>query len=187
MTASQPFTSKLISSNYEMFKYSWVWEKSRQSSVFNAKNAPLKKHEDICVFSKAKIKHKGQANRMFYNPLGVSLGGVKTNNPKKGVTYANKGYRRSLNESGYVTQGSSYPTTILKFSSEQKTVHPTQKPVALMEYLIKTYTNESETVLDFAMGSGSTGVACKNLNRKFIGIELDDKYFEIAKDRVNKA
>jgi len=187
MTASQPFSTTLISSNMNMFKYCWVWEKSRQSSIFHAKNAPLKQHEDVCVFSFGKIKHKGQVNRMEYIPQGVTDGGKKTNNPKKGEVRANKGGRPSLNEGGYITTGGNYPKSILKIASESKTVHPTQKPVALMEYLIKTYTNEGEKVLDFTMGSGTTGVAAKNLNRDFIGIEMDENYFNIAKDRISQA
>ena len=121
---------------------------------------------------------------MKYYPVGVCKGGVKTNNPKNGVEYSIKGYRESLPEN-HITHGSNYPRDVLKFSSESKTVHPTQKPVALLEYLIKTYTQENETVLDFTMGSGSTGVACVNTNRKFVGIELDENYFSIAKNRIN--
>ena len=179
---SEPFSSALRMSNIKQYKYDWVWEKSRPVGIFNAKLKPLRSHELISVFSDG-MTANGSNRNMKYYPVGVCKGGVKTNNPKSGVEYSIKGYRESLPEN-HITHGSNYPRDVLKFSSESKTVHPTQKPVALLEYLIKTYTTENETVLDFAMGSCSTGVAAKNLNRSFIGIELDEKYFQIAKNRV---
>ena len=185
--AGQPFTSALVMSNPKWFKYCWVWEKTRPTNIFHAANCPLKSHEDIAVFSSGKVKHQGQTGRMHYYPQGVSAGGVKTNNPSKNKEHANKGWRPSLDESGYKTKGGNYPRSVLKFGSQSKAVHPTQKPVALMEYLIRTYTNEGETVLDFTMGSGTTGVAAVNTNRSFIGIELDPDYFEIAKQRIEAA
>jgi len=178
MTASQPFTTTLIASNMKMFKYCWVWKKSKCGSPFSAKYRPLCKHEDVLVFSKngGKTQYlpqmtKGEPYKRAYTP-------TKTNNMKYGI-------------SGVETdnKGTRHPTTIIDIRQKwrrQDQVHPTQKPVALMEYLIKTYTNEGETVLDFTMGSGTTGVACKNLNRNFIGIEKDDKYFEIAEKRINE-
>lgn len=179
---SEPFSSALRMSNIKQYKYDWIWEKSRPVGIFNAKLKPLRSHELISVFSDG-MTANGSNRNMKYYPVGVCKGGVKTNNPKNGVEYSIKGYRESLPEN-HITHGSNYPRDVLKFSSESKTVHPTQKPVALLEYLIKTYTNECETVLDFTMGSGSTGVACVNTNRKFIGIELDEKYFAIAKGRI---
>ena len=182
MTASQPFTTTLIASNMKMFKYCWVWEKSRSPGHVHAKNKPMKKHEDIVVFSTGTTVHKSQSKtRMTYNPQGLTSITPKIRK-KGGSTDAVMGERPSHKDTIQTETG--YPTTILKIKSYGNTVHPTQKPVALMEYLIKTYTNEGETVLDFTMGSGSTGVACKNLNRLFIGIEMDDKYFEIAKERI---
>lgn len=181
MTASQPFTTKLISSNYEMFKYCWVWDKVRGTNFFSAKFQPLNNTEDVCIFSTGGCNN-GAKNPMPYNPQGT----IKV---EKGNKYGGGkvGKSHGAVEKEYIQKVSNYPFKVLRFSYEKSTVHPTQKPVALMEYLIKTYTNENETVLDFTMGSGTTGVAAKNLNRRFIGIEKDDKYFEIAKDRIEKA
>lgn len=185
LSASQPFTSALISSNFAMFKYCWVWEKTRPGDIFNAKNKPLKSHEDICVFSSGTTAN-GSDRRMKYLPQGVGAGGVKTNNPDE-KEYAFKGKRPSHKES-HVTQGSNYPRSVLKIANPNAgSVHPTQKPVALMEYMIRTYTNEGDTVLDNTMGSGTTGVAAVNTGRKFIGIERDDKYFAIAQKRIEDA
>lgn len=182
LSASQPFTSALVSSNFAMFKYCWVWEKTRPGDIFNAKNKPLKSHEDICVFSTGTTAN-GSDRRMKYLPQGVGAGGVKTNNPDE-KEYAFKGKRPSHKES-HVTQGSNYPRSVLKIANPNAgSVHPTQKPVALMEYLIRTYTNEGETVLDNTMGSGTTGVACNNTGRNFIGIERDPEYFKIAQRRI---
>ena len=171
---SQPFTSALVMSNVKMFKYQWVWDKRRPSNPMLAKVQCLKIHEDICVFSDG---------RTAYNPQGVfetdgkPRGGVKPSKTELGFGSAIK--------SDYRQTKSGYPKSILTFGTDNtKNVHPTQKPVPLCEYLIKTYTNEGETVLDNCMGSGTTGVACKNLGRKFIGIEMDEKYFEIAKNRI---
>ena len=181
---SQPFTSALISSNFEMFKYEWVWVKSRTVGFLNAKNAPLKKHENILVFSKGKTSN-GNKNNMIYNPQGL----IEINKKKKSVHQGNNtivGNRPSRNKE-YICKYKGYPNSLLEFKNESKQVHPTQKPVDLLEYLIKTYTNENDVVLDFTMGSGSTGVACMNTNRKFIGIELDENYFNIAKDRIENS
>lgn len=182
MTASQPFTTTLIASNMNMFKYCWVWEKTRSTGHVHAKNKPMKKHEDICVFSEGTTIHKSQSkNRMTYSPQGLISIEPKMRK-QGGNSDAVMGLRPSHKDTLQTEAG--YPTTILKIQSEGKTVHPTQKPVALMEYLIKTYTNETETVLDFTMGSGTTGVACVTTNRNFIGIELDATYFNIAKQRI---
>lgn len=190
MTASQPFTSKLISSNYEMFKYNMVWEKSRASNFVHANFQPLKAHEDICIWSYGGSA-QGSKIPMTYNAQMTD--GAPYN---KGV-----GHKDNLHLSGGLTKkqtqklenktGKRKPRSVKYFSSDSdgksRGLHPTQKPVALMEYLIKTYTNEFETVLDFTMGSGSTGVAALNTNRKFIGIELDETYFNIAKERIDVA
>ena len=172
MTASQPFTTTLISSNMKMFKYCWVWEKSRFANQMLAKKQPLKIHEDLVVFCDGATP---------YNPQGLIECNKITKQGAK-ITDNNGGGKR---DTSYKQTHTNYPRSIQKFKSATKTVHSTQKPVALMEYLIKTYTNEGETVLDFTMGSGSTGCACVNTGRSFIGIELDESYFKIAEERIN--
>ncbi len=172
MTASQPFTTTLIASNMKMFKYCWIWNKAKAANFPCVKQQPLKIHEDIVVFN---------SNKYTYNPQ-MTTGALRT----KGGFYV-KGDAAVVSGSPKIRNDSYYPKSILGFSianNKGAGLHPTQKPVALMEYLIKTYTSEGETVLDFTMGSGTTGVACKNLNRNFIGIELDENYFSIAKDRI---
>ena len=166
-----------------MFKYEWVWEKSRTVGFLNAKNAPLKKHENILVFSKGATANNNK-NRMEYFPQGlVEINKVKISVKQNSDSIVGSRPSRS---GDYISKFSGYPSSLMKFNNESKQAHPTQKPVALMEYLIKTYTNETETVLDFTMGSGSTGVACVNTNRDFIGIELDENYFKIAEDRIHE-
>ena len=183
MTASQPFTSALVMSNVKMFKYCWVWEKSRATGHVHSKNKPMKKHEDIAVFSSGTTVHANQSdNRMTYNPQGLLRKEKPTVRKAGGVSDAVMGSRPSHKD--VLQKHKGYPTSMICVASEGKTQHPTQKPVALMEYLIKTYTNEGDTVLDFTMGSGTTGVAAKSLNRSFIGIEMDETYFNIAKDRI---
>ena len=179
---AEPFSSVLRCSNLKMFKYDWVWVKTKTQHFAQAPYRPMTEHEIISVFSYGG-NAKNANPRMVYNPQGL----VKCNKVCKGKKAAHSEHRiRLTDQQDYVQEWTGYPTTILKCSSEGKTVHPTQKPVALMEYLIKTYTNEDEVVLDFTMGSGSTGVACLNTNRKFIGIELDSDYFRIALERINK-
>ena len=180
MTASQPFTTTLISSNIKMFKYCWVWEKSKASNFLQAGYMPLKAHEDIVVFYNEKPKYNAQVTEgKPYS--GEKRAGKNGSNSDVVNNVPNPQFRRGSPD------GKRKPRTVQYFKtaeSEGKTLHPTQKPIALMEYLIKTYTDECETVLDFTAGSFTTGVACKNLNRKFIGIEMDDKYFEIGKNRI---
>jgi site-specific DNA-methyltransferase (adenine-specific) len=175
MTASQPFTSALVMSNVKMFKYCWVWEKAQAVGHLNAWRMPMRKHEDICVFS------RGKAN--YFPELEDKP--VENRRPVSARTKTSDCYGSHKLDIHKCPPDKSMPRSIIRFSNQQRPVHPTQKPVALMEYLIKTYTNEGETVLDFTMGSGTTGVAAKNLNRKFIGIELDETYFNIAKDRID--
>ena len=181
MTAIQPFTTTLISSNMKMFKYCWVWEKSKATGHLNAKKRPMVKHEDIVVF---------YLKQCAYNPQGLiqkdSPTISKGNRGLKGLGSSGECYGKAAKDA--IQTHTNYPLSITKHSVDMKAeFHPTQKPVALMEYLIRTYTNETETVLDFTMGSGTTGVAAKNLNRDFIGIELDETYFNIAKERIKKA
>ena len=174
---SQPFTSNLINSNLKGYKYNWVWEKSKSSNFIQVKNQPLKNFEDICIFTK-----KGE--RANYFPQ-MTDGEPYSPRPGKKKTEVYNNIPNHTFRNG--SNGKRYPKAIQYFKtseSEGKVVHPTQKPIALLEYLIKTYTNEGELVLDFTMGSGSTGVACMNTNRKFIGIELEEKYFNISINRI---
>jgi site-specific DNA-methyltransferase (adenine-specific) len=178
MTASQPFTTTLIASNMKMFKYCWVWEKTRPTGFFTAKKMPLKIHEDVCVF---------YSKPPLYSPE-MTKADPKKIDKRKTLNPTTNPYLGGVKKERVADSGMRYPTTIKKVASiSQKGQHPTQKPVALMEYLIKTYTNQGETVLDFTMGSGTTGVACVNTGRNFIGIELDAGYFEIAEERINNA
>ena len=170
---SQPFTSKLVCSNIENYKYDWIWDKKKAPNFRGVKHQPLIPYEIISVF-----------NTTTYNPQ-MTEGKLR----QKGGYYSPHEQAVSSGTKAKVNN-LYYPKSILEFSkanNKESGLHPTQKPVALLEYLIKTYTLENETVLDNCMGSGSTGVACINTNRKFIGIELDDTYFEIAKERINKA
>jgi len=185
LTASQPFTTTLISSNMKMFKYCWVWEKNRVTGFANAKKQPLRCVEDVVVFYQSPPEYNPQGLKRIDKTVknGASVGGDSL----RGDVSASSG-KGSLRTAGkeYKQEFTGYPRQVLQIKSESKTAHPTQKPVALMEYLIKTYTNENELVLDFTMGSGTTGVACKNLGRDFIGIEMDDKYFDIASKRMEQ-
>lgn len=167
----EPFSSALRMSNIKNYKYDWVWKKPRGTGHLNAKKQPLRDVENISVFYKKQCDYYPQLSK------GAPY------NAKSGASQF-EGYGKD-NREGNDNSGFRYPKQVLEFGVvERGTVHPTQKPVALMEYLIKTYTNEGDTVLDFTMGSGTTGVAAKNLNRDFIGIELDPEYFEIAKQRI---
>ena len=185
LTAAQPFTSALVVSNLEWFKYCWVWEKSKPGGFMNAKNAPLKITEDVCVFSPGTTANRSE-KRMSYFPQGlVRAGTQKSDGTRKSDSTV--GGRPSRSGNAYIQEFTGYPNNILRFASEGRIFHPTQKPVALMEYLIRTYTNEGDTVLDNCMGSGTTGVACVNTGRNFIGIELDPDYFAIAEKRIQEA
>ena len=171
LTSSQPFTSIMVASNLADFKYAWVWEKSAATGHLNAKRMPMKLHEDINVFCKGSAPYNPQDLQPFNKT--VRRGSNGSNFGESG----NENFQESTN----------YPRSILRYTTDPKPVHPTQKPVALMEYLIRTYTNEGDTVLDNTMGSGTTGVAAVNTGRKFIGIERDDKYFAIAQKRIEDA
>ena len=175
MTASQPFTSTLIVSNMKMFKDCLVWKKNVASNFLNANRSHLKRHEDICIFYSKPPSYNKQYGE------GVAYINKRSGKDDSGDCYGKVGKRTST-----INEGKRNPISVLEFDRETGN-HPTQKPVALMEYLIKTYTNEGETVLDFAMGSGTTGVACKNLGRSFIGMELDEGYFDVASKRINEA
>lgn len=193
LTADQPFSSQLVMSNMEWFKYEWVWKKGKATGFLLANYRPMKLTEDILIFSPcgASAAAKKAGNAMTYNPQNLIPKNVKkTNNAKRLGNFLNQpnfmgGNNQLLGNTAYEQHYTNYPTEILEINIENKHVHPTQKPVALMEYLINTYSNKGYTVLDNCMGSGTTGVACKKLSRKFIGIELDKKYFDIAKERID--
>ena len=170
--SQMPFSAELVHSNLKLFKYEWIWQKDNGTGFLNAKKMPLKIHENILVFYK---------KLPLYNPQMRT--GFKPYKCKQGRHSTNYG----AYEQGHITEsnGERYPIDIIKYKKDSG-LHPTQKPVELLEYLIKTYTNEGETVLDNCMGSGSTGIACINTNRNFIGYELDEHYFQIAKERLEQ-
>ena len=169
----QPFTSELIHSNLTMYKYSLVWRKDNHDNPLMAKKRFLNVTEEINVFYE---------KQCLYNPQGVVMVNKLTKQGRGGSLS-----QKNSRSNEYVQEYTNYPKNILEFKRDLPNIHPTQKPVALLEYLIKTYTNEGETVLDNCMGSGSTGVACVNTNRDFIGIELDENYYNIAKNRISQA
>lgn len=170
LTAAQPFTTEVISSNRRDFAYCWYWRKNRATNVLNAKKMPLRDTEEIVVFN---------VGKKTYNPQGL----IFAPEPSRNSNRDSENYGTGTT-SKYVREYTNYPKQTLEFDVLQRTEHPTQKPVALMEYLIRTYTNEGETVLDNTMGSGTTGVACNNIGRNFIGIERDPEYFKIAQRRI---
>ena len=183
LTGQEPFSSHLRMSNIKDYRYDWKWDKVVGSNFVNARRMPLKVYEDVMVFYKRQPTYNPQMVLREKRNFRVSGKNGNISNRVNGVKQL----------SGVTSDKMKYPTNKIKINRLEKelnskhVIHPTQKPVSLLEYLIKTYTNEGETVLDNCMGSGSTGVACKNLNRNFIGIELDDKYFEIAKRRISEA
>lgn len=182
LTCQQPFTSTLIMSNTKLYKYSWHWNKIKPSSFFNAKNAPMKKIEDVAVFSKGNIAN-GSKNMMKYNPQGlIECGKIR---PPKNDSVPSQSTigKRPSRANAYKQEFTNYPTDLIEFAFEQKPIHPTQKPLNLMKYFIATYSDENDYVLDNTMGSGTTCLAAKELNRKFIGIEKEPKYYEIACQR----
>ena len=186
LTASQPFTSALIMSAIDLFKYELIWEKSRATGHVHAKNKPMKKHENVLVFSKGTTVHATQSDRrMNYFPQGLVRKETPTIRKNGGASHAVMSARPSHRDAIQEFEG--YPNSIIFAAFEGSTVHPTQKPVALMEYLIRTYTNPGDTVLDNTCGSGTTLVAAINTGRNAIGIERDPEYFRIAQERVRAA
>ena len=186
---SQPFTSALVMSNAEWFKYSWVWRKTRPSGFVHAKNAPLKTHEDIAVFSSGAINHATCTNnRMVYYPQGLEPFGKETYRPHRDTKFTQIIGHRPSHKNTIYQEFTNYPVSVIEFPNpNDDSPHPTKKPVALCEYLIRTYTNEGEAVLDNVMGSGTSLVACVNTGRNGIGIELDASYFAIAQRRIAEA
>lgn len=192
LTADQPFTSMLVLSNLDWFKYEWIWKKKKTTGFLHANARPMKETEDIIVFSPLGASGASvKANKnMTYNPQGLIEKNVKKkNNAKRLGKFLYQpdhmgANNKLLHETEYEQKWTNYPSEIIEFGLDRNVIHPTQKPVALMEYLIKTYSNEGETVLDNCMGSGTTGVAAVKCNRKFIGIEMDTNYFVKAKERI---
>lgn len=179
LTSAEPFASLMVTSNIKMFRYDIIWEKQKGSDPLNANRKPLRSHENILVFYKKSPIYNPQFE---YGKPYIRKGdcSVKSSNFNKTKIVKDLGSE----------DGKRYPKTVIKFSNEgmnSKNLHPTQKPVKLLEWLIKTYTNDGMVVLDNCMGSGTTGVACVNTNRKFIGIELDENYYKIAEERIHKA
>lgn len=179
--AQVPFAQVLGYSNIEMLKYEWIWDKPMATGRLNCNFAPMKSHENILIFSKSAACYvKDKQNAMVYNPQMTEGKPYKAISGRASTNYDVKWSREQLT----INKGTRYPRDIQRFSHDKEKFHPTQKPVELLEYLIKTYTNEGDIVLDNCCGSGSTGVACINTNRKFIGIELDKNYLQIAKERL---
>lgn len=195
LTADQPFTSQLVVSNLDWFKYEWIWKKKKTTGFLHANARPMKETEDILIFSPlgASGGSKKANKNMTYNPQGlVEKHVIKKNNAKRLGKFLHQpehmgAGNKLLHETVYEQKYTNYPSEIIEFGLDRDSVHPTQKPVALMEYLIRTYSNEGEVVLDNCMGSGTTGVAAIQTNRKFIGIEMDQEYYEIAKKRIEGA
>ena len=190
----QPFTSMLVSSNYDWFKYNLIWKKNKTTQFLLANYRPMKCTEDICVFSKggAAAASKTTGN-MTYNPQGLIPTNIKKKNSKERIgKMLNQEHHLGKNNkltgnSEYTQKFTNYPNELIEFDIEYDTIHETQKPVKLIEYLIKTYSNEGDIVLDNTMGSGTTGIGCVRTNRKFYGIELEKKYFDLSKERLVKA
>lgn len=181
---SGQFTYKLISSNEDLYRYKWIWYKTKRGNFVNAKNRPMTAYEEIMVFSKATTAN-GSKNKMLYNPQGLIP--KQTIRHDNGTRFGTMAGKRPSHQETTISEYTNYPCDVLEFASESKPVHPTQKPIPLIEYLIRTYTNEGDTVLDNCSGSGSTMVACINTKRKGIGIEKDEKYFEIACERIKES
>lgn len=188
LTAQQPFTSLLIASNLPMYKYNWVWEKDNGTNFLNSKFQPLKITEDICVFSRGASSFTKNGMAMKYNPqftegkpYTIKSGQQKENSA---VVRGGKGGREDVGGFETINEGKRYPKNLIKFNRDKEKLHPTQKPVALFEYLIKTYTNEGDVVLDNCIGSGTTAVACVNTGRNFIGIETSEEYIKTANSRL---
>ena len=184
---AEPFSSVLRTSNLDYFKYDWIWEKDNGTNFASVKYQPFRVYENISVFGKFPITYTPKEIKCF-NPqmtVGKPYKMVSGKQKQDGAVIRD-GSKEKMSNYETINTGKRSPRNVIKFNRDKNKIHPTQKPVALLEYLIKTYTNENDTVLDFTMGSGSTGVAAKNLNRQFIGIELDKNYFDIAEKRINE-
>jgi site-specific DNA-methyltransferase (adenine-specific) len=182
LTASQPFTSILVSSNLSMFKHEWIWVKDKGSNFANTVREPMKEHESVLVFAKSKWTY----NKQMQERTGGGLKAIGKPNGRGGFCSTTNYGSGNTERMSAILPELRVPTSWQKFTGERG-AHPTQKPVALMEYLIRTYTNDGMTVLDNTMGSGTTGVACVHTNRNFIGIEREQSYFQIAEKRIGEA
>ena len=187
----QPFTSMVVSSNYKWFKYNLIWKKNKTTQYLLANYRPMKCTEDICVFSKGGAAAASRrTGNMTYNPQGLVPVDIKKKNSKDRIgKMLNQAHHLGPNnkltsDTEYTQKFTNYPNEMIEFDIEYDTIHETQKPVKLIEHLIKTYSNEGDVVLDNTMGSGTTGIGCVNTKRKFIGIELDDNYFKLSKHRI---
>lgn len=183
---SEPFSSLLRTSNLKLYKYDWVWEKPSGANFLNFKYQPAKVHENIMVFGKGATSYSKNGN-MVYNPQMEAGTPYTQKSGKQRNDYGNSTVRTPIEQVVTENNGTRYPRSIQKFNLDKDKHHPTQKPIALLEYLIKTYSSEGDIVLDNCMGSGSTGVACANTYREFIGIELDKSYYKIAEERIFSA
>jgi site-specific DNA-methyltransferase (adenine-specific) len=170
LTASQPFTSMLVGTNPDEFQCEWIWKKNNATGHLNVNRMPMKEHESVLVFGGSKT----------YNPQGLKPYGKVTRRGHNGTNYGDSG-------TSNFQEFTNYPRSILTFESDAEKLHPTQKPVALVEYFVRTYSNEGEVVLDSCMGSGTTAVACIRSGRRFVGFETDPEYFHIAEDRIRRA
>ena len=183
---SEPFSSYLRMSNIKHYKYDWIWKKTTSTGFQHAKNMPLKNYEIISVFSNGSMGHKSLLGdkRMVYNPQDiVRVNKISKNTKNKWGSIAGK---RPSHKERFVTEFENYPTMILEFPIDKNIGHPTAKPVALIEYLIKTYSNEGDLILDNCMGSGSTAIACMNTNRNYIGFELNKEYYDLSIKRIKE-
>jgi DNA modification methylase len=181
---NEPFSSSLRCSNVKLYKYDWKWDKIQGANFLNVRYQPLKNIEDIMVFSKARTTN-GKRQPIKYNPQGFKEHiEEKVNNADYTGSFSSSSVKKGRS---YKSTGKGYPKCLIQFAKDKTGLHPTQKPVALCEYLIKTYTNKGNTVLDNCMGSGTTAIACINTGRNFIGIELDEGYFKIAQERIQTA
>ena len=181
LTANQGFVKQVIDSNTNLYRYKWIWVKNNATNFMNAKNRPMSQFEEVLMFSKGRTAN-GSNNKMVYYPQGL----IKLGKEQKNADSSFKNNARDWKKRPeiYVQEYTNYPTDILRFDYDKNTFHPTQKPVALFEYLIKTYTNKGETVLDNCMGSGTTAIACLNTERNFIGFETNKEYYDKSLERI---
>jgi len=183
----EPFSTKLRASNFDNYKYDWYWHKNKKTHFMHGKNRPLNSVELISVFSTGSMCHVGSPNRMTYNPIGMTLGKIKKVGEVKKSRKHGQGITGPGSSIGKLYRpAENLPDNVLRYPCEPRTVHPTQKPTGLLQFLIKSYSLKGDLVLDFTMGSGSTGIAALNTKRRFIGIEMGDHFYELSKKRLVK-
>ena len=183
---SEPFSSLLRTSNIKLYKYDWKWEKPSGANFLNFKYQPAKVHEDIMIFGKMATSYSKKGNMKYYPQMEAGEP-YKQKSGKQKLDYSNSTVRTPIEQVITENNGTRYPRSIQKFNLDKEKLHPTQKPIDLLEYLIKTYSNENDLILDNCIGSGSTAIACINTNRQYIGFELNTGYFNIAQERINNA